>query len=224
MTRQTSCLCAFSHHSSKTFSFELNGEKIDPNLISQSNGKEKEDDHLERLNSNCSSSRPCNKSSRRTISFKLNGEKIDPNLVDQSDDQKEKVDDHVNIGNSLSLYNYMEDLDAFNNEPDFMDSGYLSDGHVNGSRHYIHDKNKGSPWTIDEHKSFLMGLEKLGKGRWRGISEKYVKSRTATQVASHAQKYFNRIKAPDKGRRRSSLFDMSNESVKDLGLLCATIK
>ncbi|KAK4589152.1 hypothetical protein RGQ29_019943 [Quercus rubra] len=37
---------------------------------------------------------------------------------------------------------------------------------------------------------FLLGLQKLGKGDWRGIACNYVISRTPTQVASHAQKYF----------------------------------
>ncbi|PHT72555.1 hypothetical protein T459_23340 [Capsicum annuum] len=40
------------------------------------------------------------------------------------------------------------------------------------------------------HRRFLMGLEKYGKGDWRNISKKMVISRTPTQVASHAQKYY----------------------------------
>ncbi|KAI3735105.1 hypothetical protein L6452_14593 [Arctium lappa] len=67
----------------------------------------------------------------------------------------------------------------------------------------------GVPWTEDEHISFLMGLQKLEKGDWRGISKKYVPSRTPTQVASHAQKYFIIMNASLKKRkRRSSLFDI----------------
>ncbi|PWA81822.1 peroxidase 4 [Artemisia annua] len=38
-------------------------------------------------------------------------------------------------------------------------------------------------WTEEEHRSFLIGLEKLGKGDWRGISKNYVPSRTPTQSA-----------------------------------------
>lgn len=37
---------------------------------------------------------------------------------------------------------------------------------------------------------FLLGLQKLGKGDWCGISNIYMASGTPTQVASHAQKYF----------------------------------
>ena len=55
---------------------------------------------------------------------------------------------------------------------------------------------------------FLYGLEKLGKGDWRGISRNFVTTRTPTQVASHAQKYFLRQSSLNKRKRRFSLFDM----------------
>jgi SHAQKYF class myb-like DNA-binding protein len=48
----------------------------------------------------------------------------------------------------------------------------------------------GGPWTIEEQQTFLLGLAKLGKGDWRGISRQYVKTKTPMQVASHAIKYF----------------------------------
>ncbi|KAL6005081.1 hypothetical protein ACLOJK_005642 [Asimina triloba] len=70
------------------------------------------------------------------------------------------------------------------------------------------------PWTEEEHRMFLLGLQKLGKGDWRGISRNFVVSRTPTQVASHAQKYFIRQTNVTRRRRRSSLFDMTaDESV-----------
>ncbi|EYU27307.1 hypothetical protein ABFS82_10G088400 [Erythranthe guttata] len=83
--------------------------------------------------------------------------------------------------------------------------GYLSDGNL--AR--IPERKKGVPWTEEEHRTFLIGLEKLGKGDWRGISRNYVTSRTPTQVASHAQKYFLRQASITKKKRRSSLFDMA---------------
>jgi len=48
------------------------------------------------------------------------------------------------------------------------------------------------PWTEVEHANFIEGLKIEGRGKWRDIAEKYVKTRTRTQVASHAQKFFAR--------------------------------
>jgi SHAQKYF class myb-like DNA-binding protein len=71
----------------------------------------------------------------------------------------------------------------------------------------------GVPWTEEEHRRFLVGLQKLGKGDWRGISRNFVVSRTPTQVASHAQKYFIRQSNMSRRKRRSSLFDMVPDEV-----------
>nr|GEX49200.1 transcription factor MYBS3-like [Tanacetum cinerariifolium] len=82
--------------------------------------------------------------------------------------------------------------------------GYLSDGLIARAQ----ERKKGLPWSEDEHRRFLIGLEKLGKGDWRGISRNFVTTRTPTQVASHAQKYFLRQASLFKKKRRSSLFDL----------------
>ncbi|XP_061964626.1 transcription factor MYBS3-like [Populus nigra] len=76
----------------------------------------------------------------------------------------------------------------------------------------VQARKKGVPWTEEEHRTFLMGLEKLGKGDWRGISRNFVTTRTPTQVASHAQKYFLRQAILNKKKRRPSLFDMAGSS------------
>ena len=44
------------------------------------------------------------------------------------------------------------------------------------------DRRKGIPWTEEEHRLFLLGLSKFGKGDWRSISRNFVVSRTPTQV------------------------------------------
>ncbi|KAK8547238.1 hypothetical protein V6N13_097954 [Hibiscus sabdariffa] len=87
---------------------------------------------------------------------------------------------------------------------------YLSDGLMGPSPEA--ERKKGVPWTEEEHRVFLIGLEKLGKGDWRGISRNFVTTRTPTQVASHAQKYFLRQATLNKKKRRSSLFDMVRSS------------
>jgi len=58
---------------------------------------------------------------------------------------------------------------------------------------------------------FLEGLEKYGRGDWRNISRWSVKTRTPTQVASHAQKYFIRqASAGSRGdSKRKSIHDIT---------------
>ncbi|CAA2978418.1 transcription factor MYB1R1 isoform X2 [Olea europaea subsp. europaea] len=85
--------------------------------------------------------------------------------------------------------------------------GYASEDFVAGSSS-SRERKKGVPWTEEEHRMFLLGLKKLGKGDWRGIARNYVITRTPTQVASHAQKYFIRQSNISRRRRRSSLFDI----------------
>ncbi|XP_068314706.1 probable transcription factor At5g61620 [Pyrus communis] len=98
------------------------------------------------------------------------------------------------------------------------DAGYLSDGLIHNKRHKAaHERKKGRPWTEEEHRVFLAGLKKLGKGDWRGIARNFVTTRTPTQVASHAQKYFLRQATNDKRKRRSSLFDMHLKELYDQG-------
>ncbi|EXB66876.1 Transcription factor [Morus notabilis] len=90
-----------------------------------------------------------------------------------------------------------------------LSNGYLSDGFIAGAQ----ERKKGVPWSDEEHRIFLIGLEKLGKGDWRGISRNFVTTRTPTQVASHAQKYFLRQNTLNKRKRRSSLFDVVTDQL-----------
>ncbi|CAN1174674.1 Transcription factor KUA1 [Linum perenne] len=92
--------------------------------------------------------------------------------------------------------------------------GYASEDFVAGSSS-SRERKKGTPWTEEEHRMFLLGLQKLGKGDWRGIARNYVISRTPTQVASHAQKYFVRQSNVSRRKRRSSLFDIVVDEAAD---------
>lgn len=77
------------------------------------------------------------------------------------------------------------------------------------------ERKKGIPWTEEEHKLFLMGLKKYGKGDWRNISRNFVITRTPTQVASHAQKYFIRQLSGGKDKRRASIHDITTINLND---------
>ncbi|KAI4336071.1 hypothetical protein L6164_014646 [Bauhinia variegata] len=120
--------------------------------------------------------------------------------------------------NNLSQYELPQDASNNNNsnKEDALAAGYASaDDTVahNSGRHRERERKRGVPWTEEEHKLFLLGLQKVGKGDWRGISRNYVKTRTPTQVASHAQKYFLRRCNLNRRRRRSSLFDITTDTV-----------
>ncbi|KAK2666024.1 hypothetical protein Ddye_004598 [Dipteronia dyeriana] len=91
-------------------------------------------------------------------------------------------------------------------------AGYDSaDDPVHNNSRASRERKRGVPWTAEEHELFLLGLQKLGKGDWRGISRNFVSSRTPTQVASHAQRYFLRRSNMSRRRRRSSLFSDDGE-------------
>uniref|UniRef100_A0A7N0TSG1 Uncharacterized protein n=1 Tax=Kalanchoe fedtschenkoi TaxID=63787 RepID=A0A7N0TSG1_KALFE len=91
-------------------------------------------------------------------------------------------------------------------------AGYASDDYVHASGR-SRERKRGTPWTEEEHRLFLIGLQQVGKGDWRGIARNFVKTRTPTQVASHAQKYFIRQNNQNRRRRRSSLFDITSDAV-----------
>ena len=59
-------------------------------------------------------------------------------------------------------------------------------------------------------RDFLRGVDCLGRGSWKFISEYFVPSRTPAQLASHAQKYFDRIEKNelDDTRQRHSINDV----------------
>ncbi|KAL2340842.1 hypothetical protein Fmac_008782 [Flemingia macrophylla] len=112
--------------------------------------------------------------------------------------------------NNLSQYDLHRDAAKDDSVP----AGYASADDaapINSAKN--RDRKRGIPWTEEEHKLFLVGLQRVGKGDWRGISRNYVKTRTPTQVASHAQKYFLRRTNLNRRRRRSSLFDITTDSV-----------
>ncbi|CAH9069666.1 unnamed protein product [Cuscuta epithymum] len=117
--------------------------------------------------------------------------------------------------NNLSQYEHPDDATTDNEPPAkaAVDDGYDSADdavHPLPSTSTGRGRKRGVAWTEEEHKLFLWGLENAGKGNWRGISRNYVKTRSPTQVASHAQKHFLRRTHSNHRRRRSSLFDITS--------------
>eukprot|EP00252_Welwitschia_mirabilis_P003015 TRINITY_DN13058_c0_g1_i2.p1 TRINITY_DN13058_c0_g1~~TRINITY_DN13058_c0_g1_i2.p1 ORF type:complete len:310 (+),score=41.73 TRINITY_DN13058_c0_g1_i2:53-982(+) len=103
-------------------------------------------------------------------------------------------------------------------------SGHLRSKHCgsggkgqSGGKSAEQERKKGVPWTEEEHRLFLLGLHRYGKGDWRSISRNFVVSRTPTQVASHAQKYFIRLHSGNKDKRRSSIHDITTVNGLDRG-------
>lgn len=73
-------------------------------------------------------------------------------------------------------------------------------------------RRRGTPWSEDEHDAFLEGLRVFGKGKWKQISTHYVTSRTCTQIASHAQKYFQRLDRRPFLKRKRTFAETTDES------------
>lgn len=73
-------------------------------------------------------------------------------------------------------------------------------------------------WTKEEHYLFLRGLETYERGNWKKISQ-MVGTRSATQVQSHAQKFFLRQKQRDKNKRSIHDQTMDSPDMKELDRL-----
>ncbi|XP_021719501.1 uncharacterized protein LOC110687197 [Chenopodium quinoa] len=100
------------------------------------------------------------------------------------------------------------------------DLGRIDGGQVDYfPRHWYEEENKkmknsskGAQWSDDEHRLFIIGVEIYGKGDWRSISRSVVLTRSSTQVASHAQKFYNKKKCP-KVTKRSSIHNITTVNV-----------
>lgn len=121
---------------------------------------------------------------------------------------------------AIDIKNQYEKLKADINEIEaglVPDPGYfelVDDDHSFGifgkrPRSFDQERRKGVPWTEEEHRRFLRGLQVHGKGDWRSISRNFVMTKTPTQVASHAQKYYARQHSDGKEKRRPSIHDIT---------------
>lgn len=71
-------------------------------------------------------------------------------------------------------------------------------------------------WTQQEHVLFIEGLKIYGKN-WKKV-ESFIGTRTGTQIRSHAQKFFNRIKKEYSTEDPSKFVieNMTDESIKQI--------
>jgi SHAQKYF class myb-like DNA-binding protein len=74
-------------------------------------------------------------------------------------------------------------------------------------------QSKRMRWTDEEHQLFLEGIKQFGKGAEanRQISEKFVTTKTPSQVASHAQKYYLKANAPSAPLEDSAMNNVARQ-------------
>ncbi|KAI3793550.1 hypothetical protein L1987_36169 [Smallanthus sonchifolius] len=128
-----------------------------------------------------------------------------------SDDDDQDDDDSDDDGEESSFRFKNEDKSVVSSGSEWKTGRVDFEGGVGtgSKRGGEKERKKPAQWTVEEHRRFLLGLEIYGKGDWRGISRNVVVTRSSTQVASHAQKYFLRQKLDKKARKRASIHDIT---------------
>ncbi|CAL4887696.1 unnamed protein product [Urochloa decumbens] len=74
-------------------------------------------------------------------------------------------------------------------------------------------KKTAEQWTEKEHRRFLAGLDRY-IGRWKAMSRECLPSKTASQIASHYQKFRNREKQRERDEcKRKSIHDITEPGI-----------
>nr|TKV95171.1 hypothetical protein SEVIR_9G344100v2 [Setaria viridis] len=75
------------------------------------------------------------------------------------------------------------------------------------------NKKAAEKWTEYEHRLFLAGLP-FYRGNWNAMSREFLTSKTASQIASHYQKYRNREKQREHDNcKRASIHDITEPGI-----------
>ncbi|XP_055801193.1 transcription factor MYB1R1-like [Solanum dulcamara] len=199
-----------SKHSIKLFGVDISSDDNGDSVVSGSRNKRSEDEdkgisEVEKTG-DASSSRTeelgCSSNSIELFDVKINyGDSIvlrsrNKRRICSEDAQKctsevEEIEKTRDVSSSRT-----KEIGCSSNNNELFDVEMYTEIHDdNGDSVVLGSTKKEGDWTNDEHKAFLIGLERLGKPNWTGIAKEFVPSRTNIQVYNHAQKYFARLEA-----------------------------
>ncbi|KAF1317302.1 Myb-like dna-binding protein, partial [Globisporangium splendens] len=82
-----------------------------------------------------------------------------------------------------------------------MSTGNISSSSLTTTETFSPTATERGVWSEDEHDKFLVGLKMFPKGPWRKIAE-LVGTRSARQVQTHAQKYYEKVERRVRGLRK----------------------